>query len=238
MSDYSGPEMRALDNITETAFMLTCDAPTVQTMMQDLITRAEPADVTELRKTHPKLDEVMADIDSARATYGETLQARQQGLLDAWNKDKGLTQKLLRQLLGALVMQLPNPMPATFASIATKVQWPKLQASWQSIDSKIKSETQTKTSKQVQEQRTDPSWVAQERCNLVDKEFAQLINPRSAMLNTVGYEADTLEAKRAFLLHNVVWLDFLVELYDLVRPSSGVVDISAITASILEGKTK
>jgi hypothetical protein len=103
-----------MDRVVKTPFIMLRFGVPIKQMLIDLMTKPEPAEITELKKTHPQLHAVMKRCEVTRKIYARN---NNQGQLDDWaamqeDKSDSLNHQILKELIAAFIIQTPRaPVP-------------------------------------------------------------------------------------------------------------------------------
>lgn len=223
-----------MDRVVKTPFIMLRFGVPIKQMLIDLMTKPEPAEITELKKTHPQLHAVMKRCEVTRKIYARN---NNQGQLDDWaamqdDKSDSLNHQILKELIAAFIIQTPRaPVPPILEPLLADIDWAELHAEWRKKDCAIKSAAQSNDLKQVMEKRNDVVGYGLDRSKICDRELAKVKSLRDAVA-LVGQGADAA-AKAQFLASNLILVDFVVELVDLMYPTNGAAqDFDAIIAAV------
>ena len=215
------------------ALLLPMDATTK--MIQTLITDPEPVELSTLKGKHPKLAAALMMFDFARKSYASAPDANaKKAMLEGWKKSDGqpsFFNSSLRKLIFALAQEKVDPLPACLLPIEAEVLVP-IRVEWERASSQQKVDQEAKEMKASQEKSGDPLAAAQDRLKQVDADFAAEKCQREALLECRNFTSDATTAKTQFLASNVILLDFAVQLYDLLHPTTGVPDLNAVTGAV------
>jgi hypothetical protein len=215
------------------ALLLPMDATTM--MIQTLITDPEPMELSTLKGKHPKLAAALMMFDFARKSYANGPDANaKKAMLEGWKKSDGqpsFFNSSLRKLIFALAQEKVDPLPACLLPIEAEVLVP-IRVEWERASSQQKVDQEAKEMKASQEKSGDPLAAAQDRLKQVDADFAAEKCQREALLECRNFTSDATTAKTQFLASNVILLDFAVQLYDLLHPTTGVPDLNAVTGAV------
>ena len=231
MSEYSAtPTVDPIQGIVHQTFSML--APVANDVMEEWVKNAENVDLTAFRLKYKKVDTVLKMVDHSRELYAK-MAAKQAVLLTEWKNvtaGPSFFQSIFRQLLIALVVgEEVTALPACLAPIELKHLTP-LREKWEQESVRVKEAQDVKDMKTSLEKAGDALAVAADRTKQIDAEFARMTLDEQRKALAECSEASTQKAQ--FMGNNVVIYDFAIQLFDLVRPKSGVVDNSAITAAV------